>query len=90
MTALIFMTVMYFVILTLFACYAFMQMKEAKKIMYWCEKSDVELKAIRDRNLELEKRVKELEKVEKFFSDTLSKTITAEPDFVPRQKEVKG
>ena len=74
MTSLIFMIVLYFVILTLFACYSYIQAKEARKFIDWCDKSETEVSAIRERNLELEKRVKELEAI-------TMPHIVPEPDF---------
>lgn len=66
--------VMYFVILVLFACYAWLQYREAKHYSEWCDKTEVEVKAVRELNVALEKRLKRLE-------DDLSPSVDIEPDF---------
>ena len=57
-----FMAAGYFLLLGLFAYYGWLNVRQTKTLQDWNDKTDGYIKAIRDRNLELEKRVAELER----------------------------
>lgn len=57
-----FMAAGYFILLALFAYYGWLNVRQTKVLEDWNRKTDVEIRAIRDRNLELEKRLGELER----------------------------
>lgn len=82
MTAVIVTGVLYFVILGLFAYYAWLNVKQTRTLQEWNDKTEVEIKAIRERNLELELRVKKME------TDLGMSVIKPEPDvkFTPRKE----
>lgn len=56
------LAILYFVILGLFTWYGLLNVKQSKTIQEWNESTKHEIEVIRERNLELELRVKELKK----------------------------
>lgn len=70
----IFLAVTYMGILILFAWYSFLNVKQTKTIEEWNDKTDIEISALKERNLDLEKRLAKLEK------DLNGSIIESEPD----------
>lgn len=70
------LAILYFVILGLFTYYGFLNVKQTRTIQDWNDSTKHEIEVIRQRNLELELRVKELIEFKKAFEP-----IEAEADF---------
>lgn len=77
----IFITVVYLGILMLFAYYSYLNVKQTKTIEDWNEKTDLEIKVLKERNLALEKRVAKLE------HDLGESVIEPEPEFKAEVKK---
>lgn len=75
MTYLFFIIVIYFATIGLFAYYALLNVRQTKTIQEWNDKTDVEISALKERNIDLETRLKKLE------NDLNGSIIEQEPDF---------
>ena len=75
---------LYFVILGLFSYYGWLNVRQSKTIQDWNDSTKHEIEVIRERNLELEQKVKEL--VE--FRKTFDATVDVMPDVKASRKEV--
>lgn len=75
MAQMIFLAVLYMGVLALFTYYAMLNVKQTKTIQEWNDKTNVEISALKGRNIDLENRIKKLE------HDLGESVIEAEPDF---------
>lgn len=72
---LIIIVAIYMTTIALFLYYAMLNVKQTKTVEEWNDKTDVEIAALKGRNLDLEKRLAKLE------NELNGSVIEAEPDF---------